>query len=37
VTQQSGVPASLWRKHLDEAQEYLLGSDGPVTVLDLVG
>jgi len=29
--------ARLWRKHLDEAQEYLLGSDGPVTVLDLVG
>jgi GntR family transcriptional regulator, transcriptional repressor for pyruvate dehydrogenase complex len=27
----------LWRKHLDEAQEYLLGSDDPVTVLDLVG
>jgi GntR family transcriptional regulator, transcriptional repressor for pyruvate dehydrogenase complex len=29
--------ARLWRKHLDEAQEYLLGSDDPVTVLDLVG
>jgi GntR family transcriptional regulator, transcriptional repressor for pyruvate dehydrogenase complex len=29
--------AQLWRKHLDEAQEYLLGSDDPVTVLDLVG
>jgi GntR family transcriptional regulator, transcriptional repressor for pyruvate dehydrogenase complex len=29
--------ARLWRKHLDETQEYLLGSDGPVTVLDLVG
>jgi DNA-binding FadR family transcriptional regulator len=27
----------LWRKHLDEAEEYLLGSDDPVTVLDLVG
>jgi GntR family transcriptional regulator, transcriptional repressor for pyruvate dehydrogenase complex len=29
--------ARLWRKHLDEAEEYLLGSDDPVTVLDLVG
>jgi GntR family transcriptional regulator, transcriptional repressor for pyruvate dehydrogenase complex len=27
----------LWRKHLDEAEEYLLGSDDPVTVLDLLG
>jgi GntR family transcriptional regulator, transcriptional repressor for pyruvate dehydrogenase complex len=27
----------LWRQHLDETQEYLLGSDDPVTVLDLVG
>jgi hypothetical protein len=26
----------LWRKHLEEAEEYLLGSDDPVTVLDLV-
>jgi GntR family transcriptional regulator, transcriptional repressor for pyruvate dehydrogenase complex len=29
--------AQLWREHLDEAEEYLLGSDDPVTVLDLVG
>jgi DNA-binding FadR family transcriptional regulator len=29
--------ARLWRTHLDEAEEYLLGSDDPVTVLDLVG
>jgi DNA-binding FadR family transcriptional regulator len=29
--------ARAWRKHLDETQEYLLGSDGPVSVLDLVG
>ncbi|HEX4658872.1 MAG TPA: FadR/GntR family transcriptional regulator [Streptosporangiaceae bacterium] len=27
----------LWRKHLDEAEDYLLGSDDPVTVLDLLG
>jgi DNA-binding FadR family transcriptional regulator len=27
----------LWRKHLDEAETYLLGSDDPVTVLDLLG
>jgi DNA-binding FadR family transcriptional regulator len=29
--------ARLWRKHLDEAETYLLGSDDPVTVLDLLG
>jgi len=29
--------AELWRKHLDEAEAYLLGSDDPVTVLDLLG
>jgi GntR family transcriptional regulator, transcriptional repressor for pyruvate dehydrogenase complex len=29
--------AQLWREHLAEAQEYLLGSDDPVTALDLVG
>ena len=29
--------ARLWREHLDEAQQYLLGSDDPVTALDLVG
>jgi GntR family transcriptional regulator, transcriptional repressor for pyruvate dehydrogenase complex len=29
--------AQLWREHLDEAQEYPLGWDDPVTVLDLVG
>jgi DNA-binding FadR family transcriptional regulator len=27
----------LWRKHLNEAEDYLLGSDDPVTVLDLLG
>lgn len=29
--------ARLWRKHLDEAELYLLGSDDPVTVQDLLG
>jgi DNA-binding GntR family transcriptional regulator len=29
--------ARLWRKHLDEAETYLLGSNDPVTVLDLLG
>jgi DNA-binding FadR family transcriptional regulator len=29
--------ARLWRQHLDQAQEYLLGSDDPVTVLGLLG
>lgn len=27
----------LWRRHLDEAEVYLLGSDDPVTVLELLG
>jgi len=29
--------ARLWRKHLDEAEVYLLTSDDPVTVQDLLG
>jgi GntR family transcriptional regulator, transcriptional repressor for pyruvate dehydrogenase complex len=29
--------AQAWRKHLDGAEEYLLGSDDPVAVPDLVG
>ena len=29
--------ARLWRKHLDEAELYLLGSDDPVTVQELLG
>jgi len=29
--------AALWRKHLDEAEVYVLGPDAPVTVLELIG
>ena len=29
--------ARLWRRHLDEAEIYLLGSDDPITVQDLLG